>query len=84
MIGDDSGSDYLEFEVPEAESLLTFDSKYGLVDDVPSFLGFWIEFSNYETFDMTIIDSLVESTDYETTIYEVENTILIGFRAIIT
>ena len=63
---------------------MTFDSKYGLTDDVPAFLGFYIEFSNYEYFDTTTIDSLVESTDYETTIYDVEDTIFIGFKAIIS
>ena len=84
MIGDDTGPDYLEYEVPDDESLLTFDNKYGMVDGVPAFLGFWIEYSNFDTFDFTMIDTLIESTDYETTIYDVENTIFIGFKAIIT
>ena len=57
---------------------------YGLVDDVPTFLGFWIELSNYDTFDMTLVDSLVESVDYQLTIYDVADKILIGFKAIIT
>ena len=84
MIGSTDGSQ-TTCTVPDiiGLNLEKFDSKYGLVDEVPSFMGFEIEFSNGLSCDHTAIaNGLIDTTDYDTKSYTAESKLFIGFRAI--
>ena len=45
-------------------------------------MGFEVEFSNDEFYNLTLGDNLAD-TDFDTMTYEVQNKILIGFKAIV-
>ena len=74
MIGDTTGPEETDFVIPDSARVLTvFDTKYGIAENVPQFLGFDIGFSTLDSFDLTIGSLSLSSSDYDLKTYSVEN-----------